>query len=64
MVQILSEYTLRPIGEQDLKLVLEWRNSKRVHSQMLTDHKITWEEHYAWFQRMKEQPIKRNFVFE
>ena len=60
----IMNYTLRPLEEKDLPLILEWRNSDRVHSQMLTNHRITWDEHYAWFQRMKEQSIRRNFVFE
>ena len=58
------DYILRPLEEKDLPVILEWRNSDKVHSQMLTDHKITWEEHYGWFQRMKAQPVKRNLVFE
>lgn len=61
---VIKNYSLRALEERDLRLILEWRNSNRVHEQMLTDHKITWEEHNNWFQRMKEQRIKRNFVFE
>lgn len=64
MSEIMRDYYLRPIEEGDLRLVLNWRNSPKVHSMMLTDHQITWDEHYAWFQRMKEQTLKRNFVFD
>ena len=60
----IMNYTLRPLEEKDLSIILDWRNSEKVHSKMLTDHKITWDEHYSWYQRMKEQPIKRNLVFE
>ena len=60
----MSEYSLRPLEERDLQMVLQWRNSERVHSKMLTDHKIAWEEHVAWFQRIKDNPIKRNLIFE
>ena len=60
----MSEYSLRPLEERDLQMVLQWRNSERVHSKMLTDHKIVWEEHFAWFQRIKDNPIKRNLIFE
>lgn len=63
MTNIMENYQLRPIAEQDLHLVLEWRNSETIHSCMLTDHRITWEEHFNWFQRMKSQTPKRNFVF-
>lgn len=59
----MEEYSVRPLEEKDLRMVLDWRNSERVHSKMLTDHKITWEEHLAWFQRSKENPVKRNLVF-
>lgn len=62
-MNVLGNYQLRPLEEKDLKTVLAWRNADAIHSQMLTDHKITWEEHYGWFQRMKEQTLKRNFVF-
>ena len=63
-MDIMEKYQLRPIEERDLQAVLEWRNSESVHSRMLTDHMITWEEHYQWFQRMKSQTPKRNFVFD
>lgn len=59
----MSRYTVRPIKKEDLLLILQWRNSERVHSQMLTDHFLTWEEHYQWFCRMKENPISRNLIF-
>lgn len=35
----MEEYSVRPLEEKDLRLVLDWRNSERVHSKMLTDHK-------------------------
>ena len=60
----MSEYSLRPLEERDLQMVLQWRNSERVHSKMLTDHKIVWEEQFAWFQRIKDNPIKRNLIFD
>lgn len=60
----MKEYSLRPIEEKDLRLILSWRNAERIHEQMLTDHRISWEEHYEWFQRMQSQTLKRNFVFE
>lgn len=58
----IEKYALRDIQEDDLPLLLEWRNSPRIHSKMLTDHKITWEEHLAWFNRIKDDPIKKHFV--
>lgn len=60
----IGDYSIRPIEERDLELLLNWRNSERIHSLMLTDHKITWEEHYQWFKKISEYEPKRNFVFE
>ena len=54
---MMRDYHLRPIEERDLRLVLDWRNSPKVHNMMLTDHEITWEEHYTWFKRMEKQPL-------
>lgn len=60
----MGEYSIRPLEERDLQMLLNWRNSERIHSKMLTEHKITWDEHYTWFQKMKENPVKRNLIFE
>ena len=47
----IGDYSICPIEERDLELLLNWRNSERIHSLMLTDHKITWEEHCNWFKK-------------
>jgi len=44
-----QDYQLRPIQESDLEVVLEWRNSERVRSNMYTDHIISFNEHKRWF---------------
>ena len=64
MIRLTMEpYAFRDILESDLPLLLEWRNSPRIHSKMLTDHKITWEEHLNWYRRIRSDPIKKYFVF-
>ena len=63
-LEIINSYRLRPIREEDLPMLLAWRNSERVHSEMLTDHKITWEEHVAWFQRHAADNPSRTLIFE
>lgn len=45
---------LRPVEERDLELILVWRNSERIRSNMYTDHVITWEEHRQWFERLQQ----------
>ena len=59
----IGNYSLREITPLDLKMILEWRNSPRVHSMMLTDHKITWEEHLRWFAKIQRDPVKKHTLF-
>ena len=59
----LGAYGIRHICEEDLPMLLNWRNSPEIHSKMFTDHKITPEEHRAWFKRIQDDPIKKNFIF-
>lgn len=63
-MMILGDYSIRPIEDKDLKMLLEWRNSERIHVMMLTDHIITWEEHQKWFRQVERYNPKRNFIFE
>ena len=59
----MEGYSMRPIEEKDLRLILNWRNSPRVHDRMLTDHEITLEEHMAWFERYKSNSCPMSFLF-
>ena len=64
MKLISNDYSIRRIREEDLKMLLSWRNSERIRSVMLTDHEITWEEHYNWFKRNEHNEPSRNLIFE
>ncbi len=57
-----KDFQLKPISNQDLKIVLKWRNSKRIKSFMYTDHQITWKEHYQWFESLKTNSQKKVFM--
>ena len=57
-------FSVRPLKKEDLKMVLTWRNSEKIHSVMLTDHKITWEEHCNWFEKVSRNVPCRNLIFE
>jgi UDP-4-amino-4,6-dideoxy-N-acetyl-beta-L-altrosamine N-acetyltransferase len=46
--------TVRALTEDDLPMVLVWRNHPAVRSFMLTQHEISMEEHRNWFVRVKE----------
>lgn len=52
----LKDYKLRPMNENDLKKVLEWRNSDRIRENMYTDHIISWDEHVKWYTKVKKDP--------
>lgn len=55
---------LRRMEHSDLDLVLRWRNSERIRQAMYTDHVITRDEHYAWFERVTRDGVSMHFVFE
>jgi UDP-4-amino-4,6-dideoxy-N-acetyl-beta-L-altrosamine N-acetyltransferase len=59
----VSVSKVRPIEEQDLPLILEWRNSQRVRQWMYTDHLIAWEEHLGWYKRLKESKDKETLIY-
>ena len=54
---------LRLLEESDLKLVLTWRNTLAVRKAMFTQHEISWDEHCAWFHRMRVDESKQWFLF-
>ncbi|MBI5485467.1 MAG: UDP-4-amino-4,6-dideoxy-N-acetyl-beta-L-altrosamine N-acetyltransferase [Deltaproteobacteria bacterium] len=55
---------LRPVAEDDLELVLNWRNSERIRRNMYGDHIISMEEHKAWFNRLKDDSSAVYLLFE
>ncbi|MEW5919763.1 MAG: UDP-4-amino-4,6-dideoxy-N-acetyl-beta-L-altrosamine N-acetyltransferase [Bacillota bacterium] len=55
---------LREINENDLEMILRWRNSERVRANMFTDHIITIDEHRQWFQNLKEKDNDVFLIFE
>ncbi len=60
----IDDFCLRELTENDLEMVLTWRNSDWVRAYMYTDHVITMDEHRAWFARMQEDPKSVYLVFE
>ena len=42
---------LRPLMEQDLEMVLQWRNHPEINRYMYNQTAISWEEHRQWFFR-------------
>lgn len=50
----IDKGSMRLLKEEDLGLVLEWRNSERIRNSMISNHIISWEEHLSWFKNLKE----------
>lgn len=46
----LDDVSLRPVSEQDLARLREWRNAEGVRRYMYTDHIISEAEHRRWFE--------------
>jgi len=59
-----TDFGLRKINNNDLSLILEWRNSERIRKNMYTEHIISWEEHKAWYERLQEVMEDIYLVFE
>jgi UDP-4-amino-4,6-dideoxy-N-acetyl-beta-L-altrosamine N-acetyltransferase len=55
-------FTLKPLTEDYLELVLEWRNSPEIRNKMYTRHIITKAEHIRWYQIAKKDEKKCNLV--
>jgi UDP-4-amino-4,6-dideoxy-N-acetyl-beta-L-altrosamine N-acetyltransferase len=52
-------YSLRPMNETDMDLVLEWRNTPEIRANMYTSHVIGKEEHRRWSVAALADPSKR-----
>lgn len=60
-----KNYNIRPIQDNDLLPMLNWRNSTHIRSNMFTNHIISLEEHEAWFQSVLNNKWDRIvYIFE
>ena len=48
---MLEACRIRKMAQDDLPMVLAWRNHPNVRSFMFTQHEISPEEHYDWFMK-------------
>lgn len=55
---------LRPLRDEDLAMILVWRNHPAVRRNMYNTHEITMAEHLAWWARTVNDPSARYFVYE
>lgn len=55
---------VRRMREDDLALVLSWRNHPEIRKYMYTTHEIGLAEHTAWFSHASQNPAKHLLIFE
>ena len=53
---------LRAIREDELGLMLSWRNAPKVRENMYTRHEISMSEHQDWWGRSKGREDQRYFM--
>lgn len=58
------EDQLRPMHEQDLPLVLAWRNHPEVRRYMFSTHEIATDEHRRWFERARQDSARHLLIYE
>lgn len=58
----MNEIYLKPMCENDLLQVLEWRNSKRVRESMYTNTLISLAQHKKWFEDCQQRVDRKNFI--
>jgi UDP-4-amino-4,6-dideoxy-N-acetyl-beta-L-altrosamine N-acetyltransferase len=54
--------TVRTLSEDNLPMVLAWRNHPAVRSNMVTQHEISLEEHRNWFARVNEDKTRQLLI--
>lgn len=62
----LEEFNLIDLEEDKLGILLKWRNSDIIRSNMYSDHIIAIEEHQKWFKKIKsdESNIAKLFLYK
>ena len=55
---------LREIRNNEVELMLSWRNAPNVRANMYTHHEISLSEHLTWWERTKKNKHHHYFMYE
>jgi len=55
---------LRPIKDDELRMMLSWRNAPAVRSNMYNRHEITEADHFLWWEKVCSCPDLIYFMYE
>ena len=60
----LKDAQLRVLSDDDLEMVLQWRNHDDIRKWMVNSDIITLSDHLAWFERNKNRTDRLFYMFE
>lgn len=60
----MSRYSIRPLANDDLDLILAWRNHPNIRAVMLSNHEISQQEHKLWFENTKNNNDRELMICE
>lgn len=60
----LDDFRLRLMTEDDLEMVLDWRNRPHIRDMMYKDHVISLDEHLLWYEKTKDNPASVYLILE
>lgn len=55
---------LREIKQEELELMLSWRNAPNVRANMYTRHEISLDEHLSWWARTQQRSNQQYLMYE
>ncbi len=61
---MLDDCLIRKMREDDLLMVLAWRNHADVRRYMVTQHEISLDEHRNWFAKVSQDPSRCTMIVE
>lgn len=61
---MISDYKLVRISEENIMLVLNWRNQENVRNNMFDNGIISVEDHRKWFALLQNSTTRVSFIFE
>jgi UDP-4-amino-4,6-dideoxy-N-acetyl-beta-L-altrosamine N-acetyltransferase len=61
---MLEAFQIRAVTEEDLPMLLAWRNHKDVRRFMFTQHEIGREEHRNWYEKASRDVSRRLLIVE
>jgi UDP-4-amino-4,6-dideoxy-N-acetyl-beta-L-altrosamine N-acetyltransferase len=63
MKAVIPEHAFKPLQEEHLQLVWQWRNSPRIMQNMHSSAPVKWLEHCAWFEKLKGDNSRQFYIF-